>query len=144
MVDNNGAWKWGELEHLLPVTVLHRLLATMSPQHEWLLMFPMAFEKLLLNSRDFIESLLSHRCVNSGLGVLFCTALELLDRDWNVRIFHISRTANRVADGLAKMSRVENACPLGEMSSNSHVFSQPPSEVLALFHDDLLFLSDVA
>ncbi|KAK8665327.1 hypothetical protein V6N13_005497 [Hibiscus sabdariffa] len=134
MVDNNGAWKWGELEHLLHITILHLLLATMPPQHvvleaelwEVIEGLKLAWESELwyvileVDNLDILQ-LLSQRRVNTCLGVLFCTALDLLDHNWNVRICHISRTTNRVVDRLVKMSCVENACPLDEVSSNCHV-----------------------
>ncbi|KAK8519695.1 hypothetical protein V6N11_064846 [Hibiscus sabdariffa] len=76
------------------------------------------------------------RCCQSSLAS--CGAItKLFNRDWNVHICHIGRTANKIVDSLAKISRAMHVSPLREVDSSCHLFLQPPPEALVVFHDNL-------
>ncbi|KAK8565357.1 hypothetical protein V6N12_058921 [Hibiscus sabdariffa] len=68
---------------------------------------------------------------------------DLVNRDWNVRICHIGRMANKTVDSLVKLSRVMHMSTLREVDSSCRLFLQPPHKTLTAFHDDLTRLSIV-
>lgn len=53
----------------------------------------------------------------------------LLSKDWSVRISHVYREANRLADGLANYAFL---LPLG-----FHLFNSTPDSVMSIVHDDV-------
>lgn len=55
--------------------------------------------------------------------------LQIMKRDWRVRVSHVYREQNRVADSMAKFSY--------DLGRGLRVFKDPPLTIWGVFHDDL-------
>ncbi|KAK8488990.1 hypothetical protein V6N11_020999 [Hibiscus sabdariffa] len=72
-------------------------------------------------------------CQLMGLVAVTQAISNLVNWDWNVRICHVGRMANKTADSLAKLSRVMHMSTLREVDSSCRFFLQPPREALVAF-----------
>ncbi|KAL4320177.1 hypothetical protein GQ457_18G016630 [Hibiscus cannabinus] len=62
---------------------------------------------------------------------------DFLHKDWTVQICHIPRSANMVADALAKLSRTNHVSPFGMVNYACQVYHVVLDEVLSLFQNDV-------
>ncbi|KAH1047675.1 hypothetical protein J1N35_038459 [Gossypium stocksii] len=94
------------------------------------LVWNLRLKKVILetNTEETIQAIQEAVKEQHGFSVI-CSIKELLQRDWTICFIHIFKEANKVVDGLAKMTFSR---PLGKFIS-----MQPPNEVLQSLHDDL-------
>ncbi|KAK9003126.1 hypothetical protein V6N11_060693 [Hibiscus sabdariffa] len=73
-----------------------------------------------------------------GVQVVLLNSLrELLNRDWVVYVRRIRRSANMIADGMAKLAQNTSVSSFRDVKFFTQVFSMPHDEVVYLVHDDV-------
>ncbi|KAL4335120.1 hypothetical protein GQ457_07G012830 [Hibiscus cannabinus] len=92
---------------------------------------------LEVDSLEVYECLL-YRKSCGGFSSMVHSIFELLDRPWKVFLSRVPRSANKVADGLAKLCHVPAVSEVLVFDNfSAHVFFDPPVSLLHLMQDDL-------
>ncbi|KAL4334394.1 hypothetical protein GQ457_07G013410 [Hibiscus cannabinus] len=93
---------------------------------------------LEVDSLEVYECLL-YRKSCGGFSAMVHSIFELLDRPWQVLLSRVPRSANKVADGLAKLCHVPADSEVLVLDNfSAHVFFDPPVSLLHLLQDDWL------
>ncbi|KAK8991616.1 hypothetical protein V6N11_062621 [Hibiscus sabdariffa] len=148
MVNFAGEWRWEMFQQYLPASTLLRIASitvmtrgnycdsvgwnattdksfSVSSAYRFRCTQGVRAVLLEVDSEDVVRVVRSCR----GGGSIFNKVLELMDREWNVEISWIPRRINRVADGLARLAKLD--------SLECEFFAAPPDELIDLVQTDM-------
>ncbi|KAK8503517.1 hypothetical protein V6N12_066204 [Hibiscus sabdariffa] len=127
MVIADGVWKWEAFSHVLPPHVLLHIVAISPP----LPSFPSASIAWTCEASDSFSIRSAYKLF---LGEISGDEdLMLLCRNWEVRVLHVLRRDNSVADRLAKLANPDSTCVM--------YFEDPPPSIVHILQRDVASIS---
>ncbi|KAK8624010.1 hypothetical protein V6N13_065369 [Hibiscus sabdariffa] len=148
LADDIG-WRWCEYDNGVRVVqavdrwqLPHEDWCTLNMDGSWVVSIRFAtcggviWNNLEVDNDD-VAQLVQDLTQVSGFHGLVSTIRELLNRDWVVYVRRIRRSANMIADGMAKLAQNTSVSSFRDVKFFTQVFSMPHDEVVYLVHDDV-------